>query len=443
MNRITNKNKKNLKGTALLIALLVMGVFITVSIALFGLIFREIRDTKNFIDAGKAYYAAESGIEEALYNLNTELPGWEGDENLNKGQFDNGVSYKYKVSNTCDSYPCFDPTEYDLLSILANKPEKLYEELDLSANTIIPMFVVKTDSDGKKTVKSIKSFVVQFFAGFNPSEDLNITSGDISGWDVLRWKIFGMKNDSGRYVTDSIDDFTAVSTAHSPTGEDFTARANAPSWFGSYDCSADSSVPITSDSSVNNMAVIGQGGIQCVPYSDVVSAGYGEGNMACSNTQARDYYVYQDGKVTSIQGCYEIGSFMDSHLPPSAEIGPGSTSATGLNYISLTNIMNPAMFKNDDLIGLGNYEEKRKKSRIFFRIQAFTDLENPDITTNQFVRDTAEIVSSGTSGDAKQSIEVRLKRGTYMPVFNFAIYSTYVSPNTTVPFYQDYQALPN
>ena len=68
---------KNRRGTALLIALLVMGVFIAVSLVLSALILREVRITKTFVDAGQAYYSAESGIEIGLYALNTRLPGWE------------------------------------------------------------------------------------------------------------------------------------------------------------------------------------------------------------------------------------------------------------------------------------------------------------------------------------------------------------------------------
>ncbi|MFA6992340.1 MAG: pilus assembly PilX N-terminal domain-containing protein [Candidatus Gracilibacteria bacterium] len=410
---------KDKKGSALLIAMLVMGVFITISIALFALIIREIRSTKDFIDAGKAYYAAESGIEESLYYLNTKLPGWEGAEDENKGEFDSGVNFAYEVDNRCSSYPCFKPTEYDIDSLLQFHPEKVYQELALSQNVTVPMFVVITDETGKETVKSIKNFVVQFFAGFNPNTDLNISGGQIAGWDVLRWKLFGMKKDTtGNYVTDSIDDFTAVS---SMLNTDNQASAKKPSWFGSYNCSYVSMGPQVSYQNLDKkFSMIGPDAIVCVPYEDVWNTGDG----ACTNTQARDYYNYVDGKVESVSGCYEIGQFMEDHMPSENAVSAAGSSPTGLNYLSLTNLMNPAMFKPD----LGNYLEKRDMSKIFFRVEAFDDPDDEN-DTYQFVRDTAEIVSRGFSGHAKQGLEVHLKRGGYMPVFNFAIYSTKGSTN--------------
>ena len=174
--------------------------------------------------------------------------------------------------------------------------------------------------------------------------------------------------------------------------------------------------------------MIGDGGIQCIPYNGVVQSGHakdGEPFQSCNNREARDYYYYENGEVNSIIGCYPIIDFMGQHMSTSTEIGTTVNSATGLNYISLTNLMNPAMFKED--VG-GNYRGKRDMSKIFYRLEAFDDTED-DMDTDQFVRDTAEIVSRGFSGDSKQSIEVRLKRGTYMPVFNFAIYSTTGSDN--------------
>ena len=68
---------KDIKGTALLVALLVMGVLVAIGLALSSLVFRELVITKEFLDAGRAYYTAESGVEIALYAIENHLPGWQ------------------------------------------------------------------------------------------------------------------------------------------------------------------------------------------------------------------------------------------------------------------------------------------------------------------------------------------------------------------------------
>ncbi|MFH1218662.1 MAG: hypothetical protein V1679_02375, partial [Candidatus Peregrinibacteria bacterium] len=79
-----------------------------------------------------------------------------------------------------------------------------------------------------------------------------------------------------------------------------------------------------------------------------------------------------------------------------------------LNYLTLTNLMNPAVFKDD--------VNKEAKSRLFFMVEMF------DIET---VREFADITAVGYSGGTKQSINVKKQRGEFMPVFHFSLYSTY------------------
>ena len=100
------KIREDRKGTALLVALLIMGVLISISVALSVLILRELRITRESLDSGKAYYAAEAGVEEALYFLNTELPGWHEDGATKDLGAD--AQFDYTVKNTCNSYPCYD-----------------------------------------------------------------------------------------------------------------------------------------------------------------------------------------------------------------------------------------------------------------------------------------------------------------------------------------------
>jgi hypothetical protein len=81
--------------------------------------------------------------------------------------------------------------------------------------------------------------------------------------------------------------------------------------------------------------------------------------------------------------------------------------------------MNPSILKKSY-----SAEERARLSKLYFRVELFGDLSDPN-SNNQTVREYADIISNGYSGDTKQSISVSVKRGSFMPVFNFSLYSTY------------------
>lgn len=244
------KTIKNRKGTALLIALLVMGVFMAISLALSSLILRETRITKSFIDSGQAYYSAESGIELALYALNTRLPGWQPDGEGYEDGFqsftvdeDQNAVGEFSLENRCRAYPCFDEEEFDLRKIRelavgdSGYAKYFYDVLDLNESLTIPLFVY----DGND-VKDVEDFVVEFFSPLNPREHLEFRDkGKIHDWDVLRWKLVGIrKGDAvggGKDQTETISDFNAV-TMVDIRDEAERIRTNAiwPSWFGTGEC---------------------------------------------------------------------------------------------------------------------------------------------------------------------------------------------------------------
>lgn len=412
---------KNNRGTALLTALLVMGVLIAVSLALSVLILREGSIVKATLDGGKAYYAAESGIEIALYKLQNGLPQTIA-ANFKLGE---GTGGRYKLKNTCKAYPCFDEDEYDLgfngPGVTAVPLTTYYDVLDLNESIMLPLFVVgDADLDGVLEEVPVGDFTVEFYGAFkwedfrgglrnDATEDFRF----LSSWDVLRWKIFGLNEVNGK--TESISDFTAISemsqkdVQDGPEGLDYIATATFPSWFGSVDC----------DEGEGERYSSGEGGINCSPYgqpaTETLNLGDQEAGVfasVCFNTDAREVYVYsKDGsEVVSVDECYEIKEFL-------------KRKEVKLKYLSLTNLMNPSVFEQD--MGSPNYlNEKQRvdKSRIFFRVELFAD---GDGTGNETVREFADITASGESGDSKQSINVKMQRGSFMPVFHFSLYSTY------------------
>jgi hypothetical protein len=393
MNEL-KKTIREVRGTALLVALLVMGVLIALSLALSSLILGESRSTRQLIDAGRAYYAAESGIEQALYNLDTNLPGWEGKE-ANIGKSGEDAVFTYEVKNQCNSYPCFDE-DYNTAMMEA---KDFYDVLELNETVTIPLFTV-VDVNGVPEIQVVENFTVEFFTNFSPKEDLIFDdASQLSGWDVLRWKIFGLRDTGNGFVTESIHDFTAVSAAHNiRTGEDFSSHAGLPSWFGSVKCDEGP------HSAYRNSS------IPCPYYTIKENVDLVEG-LICNNTQARDFYLYESDKFQAKLPCFSIKDFLDRNDP---ERFPDT--ATGLNYLTLTNMMNPAMLNPD----LYNNELRLDMSRIFFRVETYGD---------DTVREFASITADGFSGDSKQSLSVEIKRDSYMPVFNFSVYSTYGSQN--------------
>lgn len=209
---------KNKRGSALLVALLIMGVLMAISLGLSTLVLRETIVTKDLLDAGRAYYAAESGIEIALSNLENKLPGWEpavDDSGYKPFKIDEDLAAigEFKVKNRCKAYPCFDENEFDINSAT---PRQFYDVLDLNESINIPLFVVK---DGKNV--PVTDFVVEFYATFDPDQDLNFNGAKLSGWDVLRWKVFGIKDTGAESVTETISDFTALSKLNSTEDFDF------------------------------------------------------------------------------------------------------------------------------------------------------------------------------------------------------------------------------
>lgn len=389
------------KGSALLTALLIMGVLMSVSLALSSLVLREIYTTREVLDAGKAYYGAESGIEVSLYNIKHNLPGWETDEKdfvSLRVDDEQSVVTEYKVDNTCNAYPCFG-SDFNVKSAESDLTA-FYDVLDLNESITIPLFVV---IEGKE--RKVKDFTVEFYGIFDPNTDLKIEGNKfkLSGWDVLRWKVLGISNDpSVKNNTESVSDFTALSMLNT-SGEKKSTNADNPSWFGSVSCNNAKGERYTDKIKCNEYAYPDAGTTQKAQIGeDLAKTVVG----SCDNTKAREHYVYANGELQSTVECYPISDFLSGHK---------------LNYLTLTNMMNPSVFREDKWL------DKAAMSKLYFRVELFGEDGRPltENYGNKTVREYAEIVSNGYSGDSKQSISVNLKRDSFIPVFNFSLYSTF------------------
>lgn len=371
-------------------ALLIMGLLLTVSLLISALILRENRIVDDLLASGKAYYAAESGVELSLYGLYHQLPGWEpvADDAYRIVKLGDDSVVEYRMDNRCKTFPCVDENfEFDEADDLGEELARtFYYQLGLNETLSIPLFVV--EDDGAR-VFDVSDFTVEFFSPLNFREhlDLELDQDKINGWDILRWKIMGFEGRGGEVgPTETISDFTAVSAG---------TNSSRPSWFGTTSCNE------LENRSVN--------GIECLPYappappqeivSEDVAASF---SGVCLNTEAREFYNYfgegENRRIDEeyIAECYSIKQFLDEH---------------SLNYLTLSNLFNPAILKD----GLPA-DQKEALSKLYVRVE---------LGGGETVSEFARIESNGYSDDKKQGLSVSVRRDSFMPVFNFSLYSTY------------------
>lgn len=95
---------KKQKGSSLVISLGIMSLLLILSGAVMATIFRSVHLTNNVANSNKAYFAAESGLEEALYELSNHLSGFETSSGTT---FTNNAKYDYEIEyqNTTGRIP--------------------------------------------------------------------------------------------------------------------------------------------------------------------------------------------------------------------------------------------------------------------------------------------------------------------------------------------------
>lgn len=440
-----NHNSEAKKGSALLITLLMLGVLMTMTLGISTLVIREIRVTQSIVDANKAYYAAEAGVEDSLLVLSTSLPGAEPEGSLDAGndQNDPSFAYSYSTSNKTDSVPSFpkdQPIFVDRVALLdggqvnadcqitnARNPlaiaytnEQLYQEcpkatyrkLGLNETHIIPLYSVQDDG---LTTDTVNDFLVEYYLNLKDGSDFYdaLQGMKLEEFDVLRWKIYGKPLvDSGPQRTESIADFYPGVTNNSPDR------------------------PVCIGTDANIRAVEGANQETCVfpslskrPPTDIDKPNLDLSDVTLWSA-ARECYQTDAGqavtggaliKGTTIDdatGC-QMRDFIDNHKE---------------NYLILTNMVNP------NVAGISNLNDPSQLARadIYYRVLARRDTEMDikmsklapkmvkGLSAPKLVKDFAEISSQGFSaaGKVTKSLDVRYKAPGFLPVFNFSLYKT-------------------
>jgi hypothetical protein len=413
------------KGSALLVAILMMGVLMVLTLGLSDLVISEIRQTTDVVSAGRAYFAAEAGVENALLDLHQNLPGFEKtppaqlppgypcdvvggyvpvDETVNGIKVDSDLTFDpadppcYRISSKADSdynnVPSFDHNQPIFLKsnglsngvatnvdfVYSDHPEATYDDLDLSQSAVIPLYSADSTGSG---YTNVQNFLVEYYLDFNPDEfqASKIPTSDFNELDVLRWKIFGHPNgDLTR--TESISDFFPA---------DYDAGQNDPVCIGNDPTNDLQNNPeYTCKKAIPKNAFFGSAR-EC--YGS--DAGFMAGSRKGGNT-----------KNPVMTDC-SIQSFIASHSQ---------------NYLVLTNVVNPDVL-------LPGWEISDPEASSLFKIH-YRIIAEPD-PNKRLVRQAAAISAVGyaENGQVKQSIDVNIDQSSFLPVFNFSLYQTCTTCN--------------
>jgi Tfp pilus assembly protein PilX len=390
------KKIKTNKGSALIIALLIMGILMTLALGLSNLVIREVSITTDIVNSGKAYFAAEAGIESALLDLHQNLPGYEAKEIITDGKFDVGgqtyqagisedaeLEYDYQIENRTHTIPHIDTEIIDPAIVNANK-SRTFNVLRLNESVTIPLFV--SDENGETI--DISDFRVEYYIAEDAISPSWLIKGAQEDIDMLRWKITGIKelgaspgsgpNAPLKLLTESIGDYLPTISG---------SNENQRTCFG------------TQESLVSR-----------------VFNGINYDAECLEATHGRIYYFAREAYTFDIRpkggGEFEyvtvphlegvnpmtIGRFLENHSH---------------NYLTLTNIFNPSMIR-----GLSDFE-KRQNARIYYRIV----IPNENEYT---IREFAKITSVGYVRRLRKRIEALIRPDKFMPVFNFSLYRTEV-----------------
>lgn len=191
-------NKKQPEGSSLLIALIVMGVLMMMSLAVSNLLIGIIKDGRILTEKTQALYAAESGIEHAIKAITDNPPGF---EEKKKDALKDGIEYEYDLRATASEVPQKNADEIQF-------EEDRFADLRLNEAITIPLF------KGTKPEDAVKNFRLDYYI----APDINLHGGKIDNdLDILRIKIFGIANDSVMEVINEFLPANQGNSAETPT----------------------------------------------------------------------------------------------------------------------------------------------------------------------------------------------------------------------------------
>lgn len=324
------------EGSALLVALIVMGILLTLSLGVSNLLIGALRDSRLLLEKTRAWYAAETGMEHALYAASKNPPGFEEEKSERLGGLGDS-EYAYAIRATAKEIP---PKEsYEIRS-----ESDRFASLRLNESVTIPLFRgsgAKPENASPTPESSVKNFRVDYYL----APDLKLQGARVDDdLDILRWKIFGIARDGKMEV---INEFVPADKGNS---------AESPTCLGT--------------------------GSNC--YN---AAKFYQRRLAPDG--ATEFHIVEE---------FPISTFLNEHTQ---------------NFLVLTNIVNIELISADTL----STAEKMSIANIRYRV--VEEDGNPNLTLPSI-----HISSDGFSGAVKQSLNLEVKRDSFLPVFNYALYRT-------------------
>lgn len=433
MKKNVNKIRKQ-RGSALLIAILVTGVLMILTLGLSDLVIREIRLNRNLVATGKAYFSAEAGIENALLDLHENFPGYQTNGKVEYlGDKNNpDFHYSYEISNQADSIPYFEKDQLiyvnaqgkivnagsaqampvSAATLYSLHPEATYNALPLNGSVVIPLSKPIVDGEGKMVgMQNVQNFKIEYYFPWDLKNNPNLAGNAklIQSLDILRWKIFGHPSLGGKInttVTDSISDFYPALIDNGP---------KRPVCIGTkQDIPEPDDNLGASESTTCSLPVIKNGSWSGARECYLADANSSDFDAKANLGQISENIAVQKWDPVNGNELCTMRKFIEGHSQ---------------NYLVLTNVVNPAV------IDLSNQDIAAGKANIYYRIIAEknseVNLSGNESANASLVRDAASIKADGFAwqDQYKQSIDVNIGLSSFLPVFNYSLYRTDSSAN--------------
>lgn len=188
------------RGSALLVALLLMGFLAVFGVGMSRLIVHSVRVERNVVEAGKAYFAAEAAIERGLYAHENRLPGYQVQDDggaSSEWTLSNGALVRAKTQAVGSFVPCASNSDW--------------RALEVQESVSWPLF--RWDADKGRV--EVEKFTLQFEA--DPS---------VIGQEVLRWKILGLTEAGDTQAISGLERYDSVSNGFTQDSQaNFYARS--------------------------------------------------------------------------------------------------------------------------------------------------------------------------------------------------------------------------
>jgi Tfp pilus assembly protein PilX len=333
-----NLNKRNNKNGFAIIWSLVMALIILIMASSMAiLIVKELRITSNIDESNRAYMAAESGMERALYYIKNSAFGWCGpNQTVGPTTIDTNLVYRYTIRAVASATGCDSITIESTGTENLNTHRKIKLSIVYGPNNKIERFDSAPAWSSFNPTRNYYTFPASSLASDKPLIVQQFDIWDITSASVGQQYVIGMS--SGNNNNDFGTKITKISSGTAQLS--LTGRINGVSLVSNtqnFSISGNPGFRIVSEYSrvSNNYSVVRS----IVLLRDIAS---GEEKYYCPNS-IRSYVVY--GAVNSIT---PDPTLVKVGYPNPSIPAPNWTSASGNGYLQY-----PSGVKIDNMVFWG------------------------------------------------------------------------------------------